>query len=293
MIIQIYEIQTPQEAEALIQLGVDHIGSVILDRNNWQNPEIREAVRLTEGTKSRSSLIPLFRDLEGILQILDYYQPDIVHFCENIPLTYGDGVPLIRVTDELRQIQEVVKHRFPTVQIIRSIPIPAAITHPIDASIRKQINHDAIQKSHSVTDAGDDPEQTSLRNAIAIMVKIFTPVTDFFMTDTVLGMYSGDKSGGGALQPVAGFVGITGMVCDWEIANWLTKISPLPVILAGGLGFENVFTALCKVQPAGVDSCTRTNAMDSQGRPIRFQKDFTKVRRFTEEVRRAETLFSQ
>ena len=28
--IQLYEIQTPAEAEALIALGVDHIGSVIL-----------------------------------------------------------------------------------------------------------------------------------------------------------------------------------------------------------------------------------------------------------------------
>ena len=30
MIIQIYEIQTPSEAERCIELGVDHIGSVIL-----------------------------------------------------------------------------------------------------------------------------------------------------------------------------------------------------------------------------------------------------------------------
>jgi len=30
MIVQIYEIQTPSEAEAMIHLGVDHIGSVIL-----------------------------------------------------------------------------------------------------------------------------------------------------------------------------------------------------------------------------------------------------------------------
>ena len=30
MLIQIYEIQTPREAEALVAMGVDHIGSVLL-----------------------------------------------------------------------------------------------------------------------------------------------------------------------------------------------------------------------------------------------------------------------
>jgi phosphoribosylanthranilate isomerase len=102
------------------------------------------------------------------------------------------------------------------------------------------------------------------------------------MTDTVLGIQ------GGATEPVAGFVGITGETCDWEIAAWLVGISPRPVIIAGGLSPENTFDAIARVRPAGVDSCTRTNALDAQGLPIRFRKDIKKVRFLVEEARRAE-----
>jgi len=37
-----------------------------------------------------------------------------------------------------------------------------------------------------------------------------------------------------------------------------------------------------------VDSCTKTNAADKQGRPVRFKKDMKKVRQLVEEARRAD-----
>ncbi len=89
-------------------------------------------------------------------------------------------------------------------------------------------------------------------------------------------------------QPVAGYVGITGEVCDWDIAGAIITASPIPVILAGGISGENVFDAITTMKPAGVDSCTKTNAVDGQGRPIRFRKDMKKVRRLVEEARRAD-----
>jgi len=49
-----------------------------------------------------------------------------------------------------------------------------------------------------------------------------------------------------------------------------------------------VYEAVVSLQPAGVDSCTRTNAVDKNGQPVRFKKDMKKVRRFVEEVRRAD-----
>jgi phosphoribosylanthranilate isomerase len=36
MIVQIYEIQDPWQAERCIELGVDHIGSVLLSQNQWR-----------------------------------------------------------------------------------------------------------------------------------------------------------------------------------------------------------------------------------------------------------------
>jgi len=49
-----------------------------------------------------------------------------------------------------------------------------------------------------------------------------------------------------------------------------------------------VFDGIMRVLPAGVDSCTGTNAVDLKGRSIRFKKDFGKVKRFVDETRRAE-----
>jgi hypothetical protein len=37
-----------------------------------------------------------------------------------------------------------------------------------------------------------------------------------------------------------------------------------------------------------VDSCTQTNVQDKSGRPIRFKKDFVKVKNLVDQVRAAE-----
>ncbi|MBW1998180.1 MAG: hypothetical protein JRJ29_09480, partial [Deltaproteobacteria bacterium] len=75
---------------------------------------------------------------------------------------------------------------------------------------------------------------------------------------------------------------------DWDRAREIVFSSTIPVILAGGISPENVYEAIMKATPAGVDSCTLTNRQDETGKPVRFQKDLTKVKRLVEEVRRAE-----
>jgi phosphoribosylanthranilate isomerase len=102
-------------------------------------------------------------------------------------------------------------------------------------------------------------------------------VSDLFLTDTWLGN-----------EPVEGFIGITGKRCDLEIAKKLIIQSRIPVILAGGLSPGNVYEAIIETHPAGADSCTLTNAVDKDSNPIRFKKDFQKIKRFVDEVRRAD-----
>jgi len=121
-------------------------------------------------------------------------------------------------------------------------------------------------------------ETAEIEKNVLGFVERFAPVSDYFLIDTLL--Y-------GANQPVNGFVGITGETCDWNIAGKIIALSPIPVILAGGLSGENAFEAVTVLKPAGVDSCTRTNAVDAQGRPIRFRKDISKVRDFVATARRA------
>ena len=148
MIVQIYEIQTPQEAEKCIEAGVDHLGSVILNPEEWRQSLLRETVRMTEGTRHKSSMIPLFRDLDTVFRVLDYYRPDYIHFCD--ALTDENGG--LKGLERFVEFQETVKEKFPEIGIIRTIPIPGE---------------------------GDIPDFPSLEIARA-----FEPISDLFLTDT-------------------------------------------------------------------------------------------------------------
>ncbi|MBT3181118.1 MAG: hypothetical protein HN337_01260 [Deltaproteobacteria bacterium] len=244
MIIQIYEIQTPFEAEPMVELGVDHIGSVLLSEGEWKKPVLKDAIDLVRGTPSKSSLIPLFNNSDSVFRALDYYSPDIVHFCEALE---GQGDEFI---ENLIQLQEGVRERFPNIKVMRSIPI---------------------------AETGKAGRVSTLEFAMR-----FESVSDFFLTDTLI---LGDDVVNHNDQPVGCFVGITGKVCDWEMAAKLVDQSVIPVILAGGISPENVSEAIDRTHPAGIDSCTLTNAVDEQGEHIRFRKDLEKVRKLIEEVR--------
>jgi phosphoribosylanthranilate isomerase len=69
-------------------------------------------------------------------------------------------------------------------------------------------------------------------------------------------------------------------VHDWKISRLLADCSPKPLILAGGLGPENVRQAILEVRPAGVDSHTGVEGPDGR-------KDEGRVRAFVTEARAA------
>ena len=120
MIIQIYEIQRPREAERCILLGVGRLGSVLLSEEEWKQPEIRDVIRLSEGTRTRNSLLPLFRTRDALYRAMDYYRPHFVHFCES--LTDGSG-RMVELNPFI-SLQREFKERFPEIEIVRSVPMP-------------------------------------------------------------------------------------------------------------------------------------------------------------------------
>jgi len=248
ILVQIYEIQTPREAEAMVGLGVDHVGSVVTAPERWNDPEIAETVRASAAGGAKTSLIPLFSDPDTVYRCLDFQRPHMVHFCE---APAGDG--RMDAYKPLIDLQEGVKKRFPQIRVIRSIPIA--------------------------------PPGFSDRVPTLEIARLFEPASDFFLTDTLL---LGGAAGSGNTQPVKGFVGITGKTCDWEMARRLTAESRIPVILAGGISPENVADGIRSVRPAGVDSCTGTNAPAPDGGTLRFRKDPERVARLVERVREAE-----
>jgi phosphoribosylanthranilate isomerase len=71
-------------------------------------------------------------------------------------------------------------------------------------------------------------------------------------------------------------IGALGITHDWAISRRIVEAVKTPVILAGGLGPDNVAEAIRAVRPAGVDSKTKTD------RDGLHQKDLDRVRRFQE-----------
>lgn len=69
-------------------------------------------------------------------------------------------------------------------------------------------------------------------------------------------------------------IGALGVTHDWRISRRIVDLVRTPVILAGGLGPDNVAEAIGAVRPAGVDSKTKTD------RPGSHTKDVERVRRF-------------
>ncbi len=117
------------------------------------------------------------------------------------------------------------------------------------------------------------PAGTELMKAIDVagpeavaLAERYAPVSDWLLLDT-------------AAPDVPG-VGASGETHDWSVSAEIVEAVDAPVILAGGLGPDNVAEAVRTVRPAGVDSYTRTSRTERR-------KDLEKVRRFAEAARAA------
>jgi phosphoribosylanthranilate isomerase len=248
MLIQIYEIQTPDEARMMIDLGVDHVGSVLISARQWKNQVLKSAIQLVQSSGRKSSLIPLFTRTEMIADAVIYYQPDILHFCDTLPVGRGSKEALHGIFE----CQRAIRDQFPELELMRSIPIG---------------------------EHGRGNRVPSLE-----LAALFEPISDWFLTDTLIGEGTAPSDRD---QPVHGYIGITGKTCDWDVARALVQKSRIPVILAGGIGPGHVAAGIAHVLPAGVDSCTLTNQVDRMGKIIRFQKDPEKVKSMIASARQA------
>lgn len=85
-----------------------------------------------------------------------------------------------------------------------------------------------------------------------------------------------------SISKVVPGVGAAGVTHDWNIDKRIVESVKIPVILAGGLGPDNVEEAILKVHPFGVDSLTKTS-VKKNGKLI--GKDIEKVREFCERAK--------
>ena len=214
MIVQIYEVSTPEEASALCRFGVDHIGILVGDgtfpreRSIGQAREILGAV----SAPSEGSVLSLSTDLQLIRTIVAELNPPILHL--------GALMDLLLPT----HVTELKKD-FPKLTVMRSIPVVG-------------------EESVSVA-------------------KTYDGIADILLLDS---HKPGDKQ-----------IGALGITHRWDLDKAIIDMVSIPVIIAGGLGPDNVAEAIRATHPAGVDSKTKTDKGNGDQ-----TKDLEKVRQFTE-----------
>ena len=86
---------------------------------------------------------------------------------------------------------------------------------------------------------------------------------------------------------LGGTIGAAGVTHDWSIDRAIVEAVGIPVIIAGGLGPDNVEAAIKAVRPYGVDSMTRTDVFTASGEHLSDRKDIDRVRLFCERAHRA------
>jgi len=211
MLVQIFEVQSPEEAAALVRLGVDHIGVLVGDGAFPRELSIAstKAIFAAVPVGHKRVALSLSPTLEEVARVVEETRPDIVQVQAEI-----DNFPV--------EMTRALKTSFPEVSIMRAIPV-------ID--------------------------ETSI--AIAASYK---GVADFLLLDSY--------------DPGTRQFGALGRVHDWSLSRRIVDEVGIPVILAGGLGPENVAAAIAAVRPAGVDSKTKTD------RPNGGSKDLAKVEAF-------------
>jgi phosphoribosylanthranilate isomerase len=216
MIVQIYEVATPEEAAAVVQAGVDHAGVLVGPGDFPREFSCRQAVAIfaalpAGATKLALSLSSEMGELERVARET---APDLLHV----------GAALERISP---QQTRALQSAFPHIQIMRSIPVTSA---------------ESIGWAQS-----------------------YGGIADWLLLDS-------HKPGD--IQ-----IGAQGFTHDWTISARIVRAVRAKVILAGGLGPDNVASAIAQVAPFGVDSKTRTDRADGKG------KDLDRVRAFVAQAR--------
>jgi phosphoribosylanthranilate isomerase len=125
MLVQIFEVQTPEEAAALIRLGVDHIGVLVGDGAFPRELSITQTKAIFAAVPAghKRVALSLSADLEQVTRIVEETKPDIVQVQAEIE-------------DFPAAMTRVLKTRFPEIPIMRAIPVIDNASIEVAASYR-------------------------------------------------------------------------------------------------------------------------------------------------------------
>ncbi len=82
-----------------------------------------------------------------------------------------------------------------------------------------------------------------------------------------------------SVRSADGKFGAVGLTHDWTISRRIVDSVRIPVILAGGLGVDNLAEAIRFVRPAGVDSKTKTDRSGSSVKDLELVRQFHEIAR--------------
>lgn len=223
MLIQIYTAQTADEARALADAGVDHVGVTISERGLPGEVDLSTGRQIVDALRGVATSVALTVDTDPleVQTFVAAVRPDILHLCGSTT-----EFPPAAVADLHAWLD---KRRIPT-NLMQAIPVTG-------------------------------PEAVGEARRFAHHVHWL-----------ILDSYTEEVEG----------IGAAGTTHDWSISRAIVEAVDVPVILAGGLGPDNVAEAIRQVGPAGVDSLTLTNRPLPDGG---FEKDLVLVKKFVEEAR--------
>jgi phosphoribosylanthranilate isomerase len=218
VLVQIFEVQTPEEAAALAELGVDHIGVLVGDGAFPRELPPARARTIFAATPPGTKRVALSLSAEfaEIVRVARETQPDILQ--------------LQAAPEDVRPAAlRALKARFPEIALMRAVPVA-------DAS------------------------------AVAI-AQSYLGVADFLLLDSY--------------DPASRQFGALGRAHDWLLSRRIVEEVPVPAILAGGLGPENVALAIAAVRPVGVDSKSKTDRADGKAKDLDRVRDFVAAAKLT------------
>src|SRR5262245_46894725 len=98
MLVQIYETSSPEEAEALAPLGVDHVGVLVGDGSLQREQSIEAAQGILSAVPppSKGSALCLSADLNLIEQIVLAVNPSILHLGASTSLLRPEHVQRLK-----------------------------------------------------------------------------------------------------------------------------------------------------------------------------------------------------
>jgi phosphoribosylanthranilate isomerase len=164
-------------------------------------------------------------------------------------VSYPAKKVLLTPSDNLDDLSEIISRA--TFDILHLIAEPANFSPNDVLKLKKLFPNLQIMRTIPVTD------QTSIT-----LAKQYDKIADYLLLDS--------------RKEKIGTIGSTGETHDWNISKEIVASVSIPVILAGGLGPDNVAEAIAKVHPYGVDSKTKTNLAGSS------KKDLEKVKQFVQ-----------